>query len=454
MVKTHKVDLLIVGSGSGLNLIPNDWKVAIVERGALGGTCLNRGCIPSKILIHSADVAETINNAKKFGINAKINSIDFAKITAMASNHVDESSKKIEQGLKSDENIMLFKGTGKFISERTMQVGDDVIKADKVIIAAGARPMIPNIPGLDKVNYITSTEALRLKKQPKSMTIIGGGYIACELAHFYGALGTKINIIQRSEHLLSREDDEIAEKFTEVFKIKYNVLTNATTQKVSKKNGKFVVEVKTPKGKKTLVSEQLLVAMGVTPNADTLDCKKSNIMINDKGYISVNEYFETSAKNVWAFGDIIGTTMLKHGANYESEIVYQNAIANKKTKADYTAMPHAIFSSPQIAGVGFTEQELKEKKIDYVVGKHSYIKTGMGLALQDKDGFVKILVHARTRKILGCHILGENAANMMHEILVAMRHSMQVDALSDIIYIHPALGEVIQRAVNNIEWEN
>ncbi|MBN2420853.1 dihydrolipoyl dehydrogenase [Candidatus Woesearchaeota archaeon] len=448
--KVQQFDLLIIGSGSGLNVIPDGWKVAVVEKGKLGGTCLNRGCIPSKILIHSADVAETIKNAKKFGLDAKLNKVDFAKIISNASKHVDNSSAKIEKGLMNSKDITLFKGTAKFIDNRTVKVGNNIIKADKIIIAAGARPSIPNIPGLNKVKYMTSTEALRLKNQPKTLTILGGGYIACELAHFFGSLGTKINIVQRSNVLLSREDEEISKKFTEIFSKKYNVILNADIIKVYQKGKKKYVDVKTKSGRKTLISDEILVAMGVTSNADTLNLQKTGVKLNKNGFVETNDYLETTAKNIWALGDITGKKMLKHSANYDSQIVFENAIAGKKVKTNYSAMPHAIFSSPQIAGVGLTEQELKEKNIDYAVGKYDFIKTGMGLALQDEEGFVKIMVNPRTKKILGCHIVGTNASILIHEIVVAMQNNLDVDSIANTIHIHPALNEVIQRAIGNI----
>lgn len=449
--KVQQFDLLIIGSGSGLNAIPDGWKVAVVEKGKLGGTCLNRGCIPSKIIEHSADVAETITNSKKFGINSKIISVDFSKIISNASKHVDDSSAKIEKGLMNSKDITLFKGTAKFIDNKTIKVGKNTIKANKIIIAAGARPNIPNIEGLDKINYITSEEALRLKRQPKTLTILGGGYIACELAHFYGSLGTKVNIIQRSNVLLSREDEEVSKKFTEIFSKKHKVFLNSDVLKVYQKGTKKYADIRTNSGKKTLVSDEILVVTGITPNSDTLDLKKTGVKTNEKGFIEVNDYLETSAKNIWALGDIIGAFGLKHSANYESEIVFQNAIAEKKIKRDYNAMPHAVFTSPQIAGVGATEQELKEKGADYAIGKYDYIKTGMGLALKDEDGFVKIIINPRTRKILGCHILGSEASILIHEVLVAMKNNLSVDDILNTIHIHPAMSEVIQRAISNIE---
>jgi len=453
----EQFDVIVIGAGSGLNVSSATagmgLKTAVVEKGPMGGTCLNRGCIPSKMIIHAADVAETINKAKIFGINAKGFTVDFKKVTQRASKTVDKDARNIEAGIRQSKNITLFKTEGKFIGYKTLQVGNKKIKGNKIIIAAGTRPTIPEIEGLQEVDFMTSKEALRLTKQPKSLTVIGGGYISAELAHFYGALGTKINIIQRRDKLVPNEDDEIAKKFTEIFKKKYNVFLGSNAVKVAKKGKKIITTVEDKNGKrKNIVSDKLLVAAGRVPNTDILDVKKTNVKTDKKGYVKVNEYMETSAKNIWALGDIAGKFYFKHSANLESEYVYNNAFGKQKRKIDYYAMPYAIFSSPQIAGVGMTEQEIKEKNIDYVIGTYDFINSGMGIAIEDKEGLVKIYVDRKTRKILGCHIMGTGASTLIHEVIVAMKSGNTVDLLSESVHIHPALSEVVQRAVNRIQW--
>jgi len=455
-IKMQTFDLIVIGAGSGLNIssaaAEMGMKVAIVEKGPMGGTCLNRGCIPSKILIESADVAETIRKSCLFGINSKISSIDFKKITSRAYHIVDKEAKEIEEAIIENKNTTLFKAEAKFIAERTLKIGSETIKGNKVVIAAGTRPFVPNLEGLKDVDYITSDEALRLKKQPKTMTILGGGYIAAELAHFYGSLGTRINIVQRGKLLIPAEDTEISQKFTDIFRKKYNILTEFDAMKFSKKGKNFIVAAKGKKQNKNIISDALLVATGRIPNTDILDVKKGNVETDDKGFVKTNEFLETTAKSTWALGDIAGKYMFKHSANLEAQYAYSNAVLNQKVKVDYNAMPHAIFSSPQVAGVGLREQDLKDKKIGYATGRYDFIKSGMGLALQDKEGFVRIFADRKTRKILGCHILGTDASTLIHEIIIAMKAGLAADAISDAVHVHPALSEVVQRAVNNIEW--
>ncbi len=444
-------DLIVIGTGSGLDVAVEaanrGLKTAIIEEGPLGGTCLNRGCIPSKMVIHSADVAEEIKRANLLGLKASLSGVDFKKVTTRASHTVDEDSKSIEQALRGGKNPLLFKSRAKFIAPYTLQVGKETITGKKIVIAAGARPVIPPLPGLDKVPYMTSTEALRQTTFPKSMIIIGGGYIGAEMGHFYAALGCKVTVIQRGSLLLSREDKEVSELFTKLWKQKYGVVCDCEVMKVENKGKNIVVHTKHDGKEKRFVAEKLLVATGVKPNSDTLDVKKTGVKTNERGFVLVNKYLETSAKNIWALGDIAGIYLFKHSANLEAEYVLTNFFG-KKSAVDYYPMPHAIFTHPQIAGVGMTEQEAREKSKEYVIGKYEYKNTGMGAAMEEKDGFVKFIVDRKSKEILGCHIIGPDASTLIHEVVVALKADRRkaLDILRETVHVHPALSEVVQRA--------
>lgn len=453
-----KFDLIVIGSGSGLDVAnaaaEHGLKVAIVEKDRMGGTCLNRGCIPSKLLLHSADVAETIRSAPLFGINVNGFTIDYPKIIERVNGKIDPESSQIRNAFDNIDNPKLFPVECRFVGQKTLLVGNDTITADKILIACGARPSIPKIDGLDNSGYITSDEALRLKEQPCVLTILGGGYIACELAHFFGALGTKVNIVQRRDVLLPNEDEEVSKKFTEVFSKKYNVYTGYQTSQVRKENKTFHVLTKDSSGKSMdIESDQLLVATGRTPNTDTLDLERTGVTINEKGHVMTDEFLETTSMGIFSLGDAIGRYQFKHSANYEAGYAFTNMLhPEKKVRVDYTAMPHAVFSSPQVAGVGFTEQELRKKGIEYLKSVYPYMGAAMGEAIEDKDGFVKFLVDKNTRKILGCHILGTEASVLIHEVLVAMRSADgTIDSLTNTIFIHPALSEVVARAAYAIQ---
>src|SRR6187200_2933445 len=496
--KLQKFDLVVIGSGSGLDVAnaayQHGLRVAVIEKGKMGGTCLNRGCIPSKLLIHSADVAETIKSAHVFGLKVEGFSVDFHSIVERVNGIIDLQSEKIRKSFEGRENPKLFANECKFVGEKIISIepgGNSshhnsssgngynetiMITADKILIASGTRPRIPEINGLKESGYITSDEALRLNKQPKVLTIIGGGYIACELAHFFGALGTKINIIQTREVLIPDEDEEISKKFTEIFSKKYNVYLGYETTFVSKDNNnnnnssKFNVIAKNASGKQIqLDSDELLIAAGRIPNSDRLDLEKTGVKINKKGFIITDRYLETDVKGIFALGDAIGRYLFKHSANYEAQYAFYNILhPDRMIPISYYAMPHAIFSSPQVAGVGFTEQELAKKQqknnkqndnknntkniIDYRKSVYHYIDTAMGLAIKDHDGFVKFPIGKKDGKILGCHIIGSQASILIHEVLAAMRGYTDdngdgtIENITKSIHIHPALSEVVARA--------
>lgn len=450
-----RYDIIIIGAGSGLTLshtaAEHGKKVAIVEPGPFGGTCLNRGCIPSKMLIHTADIADTITSSKNFGIHAKITSINWRKLVTRVTSIIDKDAKRIEHANRKTKNITVYKTNAEFVNKKELRVGKDIITAPKIIIAAGARPFIPPIPGLDKTPYITSTEALRLQKQPKHLVIIGGGYIGTELAHFYGSLGTKITIIDRNNQLMNAEDNDIAQQFTNAYREKHNLILNADVKSTSNSKGRISVHVVHKKKNKTITGDALLVATGRQPNTDRLNVKKAGIKTDKRGFINVNKYLETNVPGIWALGDIVGKYMFKHGANLEAQTIAHNIYGNgKKKPVDYTAMPHAAFTSPQIASVGYTEEQLKKKNITYVKARYNYINTGYGMAINDTTGFVKVLA-SPSGKILGCHIIGSHASILIHEVIVAMKAKLGTTGITDATHIHPALSEVVQRAFLQLE---
>jgi len=446
-------DLIVIGSGAGLNVAAGaaeaGLKVALVEDGPMGGTCLNRGCIPSKIIIHSADIAETIKNSNLYGLQSSLKNVNLKTVTERASKIVDSDAKSIGKNVSSGRNPALFKGRGKFVDKYTVEVNNEKIKGKKILIATGARTFIPPIDGIKETPFMTSTEALRQKILPKSMIIIGGGYIGAELGYFYAAMGCKITVIQRASLLLPREDHEIASLFTKIWKNKYNVITNAAVTKVEKRRKGIVATVKIGTKIKKYSAEKLLVATGVQPNSDSLNLKEANVKVNERGFIKVNRFMETNVKNVWALGDVAGIFMFRHSANLEADYVLNN-ILRKKKAIDYYPMPHAVFTNPQIAGVGLTEQEAAAQKKNYVIGKAFYKHTGMGTALAEKNGFMKLIVEKRTKKILGCQILGPHASILLHEVCVAMKAKNGLDLLRNTIHVHPALSELVQRTALNV----
>jgi dihydrolipoamide dehydrogenase len=452
---TERFDLIVVGSGAGLDVAnaaaQSGLKVALVEKSKMGGTCLNRGCIPSKLLIHSADVAEVIRNAGQFGIEVEKFTIDFRKIVSRTNNIIDTESEGIRSAFSEIENPKLFPIEARFTGKKELSIGDRVITAEKILLASGTRPQIPKIEGLEAGTYVTSDEALRLERQPRALTIMGGGYIAVELGHFFGSLGTKINIIQRRDLLLPREDEDVAKKFTEIFSKRYNVHLGASVERIRRTGEEIVISATNLAGESIEIeSDQLLIATGRIPNSDILAVENTDVNLDKKGYIMVDEFLETNVRGIFALGDAIGKYQFRHSANLEAQHAFNNIVhPDKKIPVNYTAMPHAIFSSPQVAGVGFTEQELREKGVKYSKSVYPYSQTAMGEAIEDNDGFVKFLIDEGNGKILGCHILGTDASILIHEVLVSMRAGTgTIIDIRGTVHIHPALSEVVSRAAN------
>lgn len=447
-----KYDVVVIGSGGGAKIVSPaarlGLKVACIEKSALGGTCLNRGCIPSKMLIHPADVAVEIKQANRFDIhNDPHFEVNFEKLISRISHTVDTDSQKIVAGYERNPNIDLYNAEGRFVADKVIRVAGEEITADKIFIAVGGRPNIPEISGLAGTPYMTSTEALRNKKFPKRMIIIGAGYIAVELGHAYGALGTEVDFLVRSQ-FLRYEDADIIEEFTRVFSRRHTVHFDAVPIKVEFRNRNFSVTYQLPNARTTDVrADALLIAAGITPNTDTLGLENTGIRTDKKGFVIVDKYLQTNVEGVYALGDCLGRYLYRHSVNFEGEYLFRTLFTeNVREPIQYPPMPHAVFTYPQVASVGKTEDELKQEGTDYVVGLNPYAQSAMGMALMSDHGFCKILFDQKTKKILGAHIVGEEASNMIHMLIAFMYKNATLDDLLGMIYIHPALPEIVRNA--------
>jgi len=447
----RKFDVITIGSGGGAKIsspaASMGLKVAVIEKDRLGGTCLNRGCIPSKMLIHPADVAIEIKEAHRFDIhNDPKFTVDFAKLIDRISATVDGDSDKIEKSYSNHPNITLYKGAAKFLENNVIEINGEQITAEKIFIAVGTRPTIPNIPGLAGTPYMTSTEALRHTTLPSSMIIIGGGYIACELGHAYAALGCKTTFLVRSK-LLRHEDNEVAAEFEKTFRKYHELHLGAQPTKVEYTHHGFTVHYTLNGNNFTVSAESLLIATGISSNADTLDLINTDIELLPGNFIKVNEFLETSVPGIYSLGDCIGKYFFRHSVNFEGDYLFDYVFGGKpKTPIHYPPMPHAVFTHPQVAGVGATEEDLKTKGVDYVVGLNPYKSSAMGMALLSDHGFCKILIDRKSRKILGGHIIGPEASDMIHMIIAYMNMNGSLDDMLRTIYIHPALPEIVRNS--------
>jgi mycothione reductase len=427
-------------------------KTALVDKGPLGGTCLNLGCIPSKMLIYPADRIVEIEEAKKLGIEADIKNIDFNSIMARMRRNIRENQSHVREGIKQAKGLDFYQGEGHFTGDYTLEVNGERIKGEKVFIASGARPFIPPIKGLDSVNYLTNESVLQLKIRPESLIIIGGGYIAVEYGHFFAAMGTKVTMLEMADRLVLPEEPEISELLKKALSRRMAVHTGAQVVGVRKKGNGVAVLVKDNKtGKeKSYSGQNVLVAVGRRSNADTLKVENSGVETDKRGFIKVNQYLETSKKNIFAVGDANGQQMFTHVANREAVIVGHNAFHNARFKMDYSAAPHAIYSHPQIASVGLTEENAK-KEHKILVGRARYSDVAKGEAMMETEGFAKAIVEKETEKILGFHIIGPYAPVLIQEVVNAMASGGHSGEIDQSLHIHPALSELIPTTLNNLE---
>lgn len=451
-------DIIVIGSGGGSKICRPaanlGYKVAMIERGAMGGTCLNHGCIPSKMLIHPAELIHQIKGAEKFNINIapEALSVDAEKLIARVTKTIVSDSDSVAPVYQKTPNVALFQGHGKFISEKVIEVNGEHLTAPHIVLTPGVRAHIPNIPGLEGTPYITHKEALRLTKKPKSMVVIGGGYIAVELGFFYAEMGTETTFLVR-DRMIKAEDQEVIDLFEKRFSQEYPVIFGATPTHVSYENNTFTITYTLKNGDtKTIQSEALLLATGMIPNTDNLGLENTSIKTDSNGFIIVDDTLETNVEKTWAFGDVIGQYLFRHAANYQGEYLLKTMFNEDlfKPAIKYPPMPHAIFTHPQVAGVGLTEQEARAQHQDnLIIAVADYKNSGMGMALlADKThGFCKLIYEKTSRKLIGTHIIGHEAATMIHTCIAFMKMGATIEDMLDTIYIHPALPEIVRNAV-------
>ncbi len=445
---TEHFDLIIIGSGSG-NSIPEylaDWKIAVVERGTFGGTCLNVGCIPSKMFVLPADKALEAQHGARLGIDTQFNGADWAAIRDRVFGRIDAIAEGgREYRASGSELVTLIQGTARFVGDKLFDVEGPRITAPNVLVAAGSRPVVPPIPGLVETGFHTSDSIMRLDAMPERLGIIGGGYIAVEMGHVFSALGSNVTIINRSSGLLSSQDWEISERFTQVFGDRVDLRLGHVPTQVERRDGEIVIH----NGGEEIVVDDLLVATGREPNSDLLDVERGGLSCHHHGTIVVDEYLRAGVDGVWAIGDIANQYQLKHVANHEAATAFWNiAHPDDQREVNHKAVPAAIFSNPQVASVGLTERAATEAGMNFVVGRRDYAGTAYGWALVDESSFAKVIVDADSGLIIGAHIIGPQAATLIQPLIQAMQFDQTAHDVATVPYwIHPALTEVVENAL-------
>lgn len=447
--------IVVIGGGPGgyvaaLKAAMLGADVTLVEKERVGGTCLNVGCIPTKSLLASSDVLETVREAKNYGIHIEGEAeANFSEIMKRKDKIVDQLVKGIEF-LFDKKGVKLINGFGSLLDRNKVQVTKEdgeteIIEADKVILATGSVPIVPPIFPYDGIRIITSDEALSLEKIPESMIILGGGVIGCEFGQFFGKLGTKVTIVEMVDQLLPLEDKDVAKQLERALKRdKIKIMTGNKINKCEVKEDKVVAYLEDDK---VIEAEIMLISVGRKPYLENLGLENVGIQ-TERGKILVNEKMETNIKGIYAIGDIVDSPFLAHVASKEGIVAAENA-CNKVKRVSYKAVPRCIYTSPEIAAVGITEKEADANKIQYKIGKFDFRGLGKAQASGHFQGFVKILADNEDR-IIGASIVGAHATDLLAELTLAVELGLTVEQVGDVIHPHPTLSEGIMEALHDI----
>ncbi len=458
-------DVIAIGSGSSMNIISaminsnKDLKVALIDKDEPGGICLTRGCIPSKMLLYPAELRRMVEKGPEMGVNIQIKSMDFTKVMKRMRDQIDPTIASIREGLTASPNIDYYTDTAEFTAPYTLKVGDQTIHSKQIFLCIGSEIGIPPIEGLDNIGYLTSDTVIKMTKLPESITIVGGGYIAAEYGHFFSAMGAKITILGRNPQFIPQEEPEISWLAKKQMSEHMTIITNHEVLKAEKgglgSGGKKKLIARNRETGKMIkiTSDEIVIATGRISNTDILHPEKAGIETDERGWIKVNDYLQTNQPGIWAFGDATGKHLFKHVANYESVLVYRNAIQGMTLKADYHAVPSAVFTYPEIASVGLREKEAIARygENNILIGFQKYEDTAKGEAMGSKDHFVKVIVENEGDRIIGAHIIGPHASVLIQEIINLMYADGQTYyPIYNGMHIHPALSEVVERAFSGM----
>ncbi|MHC3001027.1 mycothione reductase [Gordonia sp. GN26] len=464
MTATQVVDLAIIGSGSG-NSIPDERYVektiAIFEEGVYGGTCLNVGCIPTKMFVYAAEVAEIATQGARLGVHAKVDSVDWPGIVERVFGRIDPISEGgKEYRVDRCENITVYSSHVEFDGRdddglyRLVTADGATVLAREVVLAAGSRAVIPPVIADSGVTYYTNNDVMRLPELPERLVIVGSGYIAAEFAHVFGALGSRVSIIARGPALLRKQDADISNRFTEVAKEKWDVhLDTGITGAEDLADGG--VRLRFDDGTH-LEADVLLVATGRKPNGDRLNLSSVGIELDEEGRVRCDTRGRTAARGVWTLGDVSSPYQLKHVANHEERVVQANLLkgwdAPDLVEFDHRFVPAAVFTHPQIASVGLTEDEARDAGYDITVKVQAYGDVAYGWAMEDATGFCKVIAERGTGKILGTHIIGPQAPTVIQPVIQAMSFGQTaLEVARGQYWIHPAMPEVLENALLGLE---
>ncbi|RYE36527.1 MAG: dihydrolipoyl dehydrogenase [Sphingobacteriaceae bacterium] len=454
-------DAIVIGSGQAgtplaKKLAKAGKKTAIIERRLVGGTCVNDGCTPTKALIASARNAYMATRTD-LGVITTAFKVDFPAVMKRKDEIVEHSRSGGQEGLEETENLDLIFGDASFIDKKTLKIklnagGEEELTADLIFIDTGAAPTIPKIEGLDEVDYLTNTSILELKELPESLIIIGGNYIGLEFGQMFSRFGSKVTLLEKGERIMSREDEDVSETVTEFLTEEgIDIITSAETQKIEKTANGLILTIKTKTGEQKISASKLLLAIGRTPQTKTLGLENAGVEVDEKGYVKVNDKLETTAKGIYALGDVKSGPAFTHIAYNDHLVVLKNLTENANLSIKGRPVPYCMFTDPQLGRIGLSESEAREQGLDILVAHLPMARAGRARESNETKGFMKAVVDAKTNQILGATVLGYEGGEIMSVLQVAMQGKITAQELRENIFAHPTLSESINNLFMSIE---
>lgn len=445
-------DLLIIGSGgsafsAAIQAVGYGAKVAMVERGTIGGTCVNIGCVPSKTMLRAAEINHLATSNPFQGLNTTAGPVELAKLIDRKNELVGELRQHKYVDLIDVYGFELIQGEARFVDVATVEVNGRQITARNFLISTGASPAVPHIPGLEQVDYLVSTTALELKELPKRLAVIGSGYIAMELGQMFHNLGSEVTLMQRSARVLKSYELEVSEAITKALTEQgVNIITNATFKRVEQDGNIKRVYISVDGQERVIEAEALLIATGRKPNTEALNLGAAKVKVGDRGEVVVNEYLRTSNHRVYAAGDVTMGPQFVYVAAYEGAIVAENAIVGSEKKVDLTVVPGVTFTSPAIATVGLTENQAKSEGYDVVTSVLPLDAVPRALVNRESTGVFKLVADAETRKILGAHVVAENAGDVIYSAVLAVKFGLTIEDLRSTLAPYLTMAEGLKLA--------
>lgn len=456
MFRKHKYDydLIVIGSGAGGSVGANfahslGKKVAIFEKDQVGGECPNWACVPTKALLHASRVYSTVQTAQFFGINVKDIRLDFDQVNKWRNLVVSRTGATHGEAIFKKEGLHLIKAKADFVSSHEVEADGKKYSASKIIIATGSQVSIPPIEGLEKSGFITFKEAGDLQKLPQSIFILGGGPVGCEFAQIFSTFGTKVILADSLEKLIAKEDTETSNLIEALFtNLGVEVLTGISVEKIEKKGKTKIIHYKKGEQEHQVQAAEILVATGKKP---VLDFQPQNAgIILENNYLKVNKFLQTSASHIYAAGDVIGPYLFTHTGEYQSYVAAHNAFSRSKVRADYTVVPRCVFTYPEVASVGLSQEAANNLGLKIKVGLTTTALLGRSNTSNDFDGFVKIITD-KNERVIGGAIVAPRAGEMIHEIALAIKLKAKAKVLAGMIHAYPTFSEAIKIAASSLE---